>query len=106
MLFFHKTVTIYLDDSSIRLLVISGKQVKKWAEMPVEPGLIEGNVIIKEAEVAVKIKKLLKTQGVHARKAVVGISGLHCLTRPAVLPRLPQSMIEEAVTREAKRVQP
>jgi len=99
-------VTLYIDDSSIRLLVTSGKQIKKWGEMPLEPGLVEGAVVIKEAEVAAKIKQLLKEQKVRARTVILGLSGLLCLTRVMSLPDLPREMLAEAVTREAKRVLP
>lgn len=102
----RKIVTLYIDDTSIRLLVTHGKQIKKWAELPVEPGLIEGAVITKEAEVATRIKQLLKDQKVRAKKVIVGLSGLPFLTRPITIPRLPKAMLDEAVIREAKRVLP
>ena len=102
----NKIVTLYVDDSSIRLLVTSGKQIKKWAELPLEPGLVEGAVVIKEAEVAAKIKQLLKKQGEEARRVIVGLSGLLCLTRLISLPLLPKEMLTEAVMREAKKTLP
>jgi type IV pilus assembly protein PilM len=37
---------------------------------------------------------------------ILGVSGLHSLTRPANLPLLPKSMLAEAVAREARRVLP
>ena len=39
-------VTLYVDDTSLRLMVTDGKQIKEWAELPLEPGLIKGNVVI------------------------------------------------------------
>ncbi|MFC2018556.1 pilus assembly protein PilM [Chloroflexota bacterium] len=101
-----KVVTLYLDDSSIRLLVTQGRRIRKWAELPLEPGMVEGAVVMKEAEVAARIKQLLESQRVRARKVVVGLSGLHCLTRPVILPQLPKAMLAEAITREAKRLLP
>ncbi len=35
-----KIVTLYVDDASLRLLVIQGQRVKKWAELPLEPALV------------------------------------------------------------------
>ena len=99
-------VTLHVDDTSIRLLVAHGKRLKKWADMPLEPGLVKGGVVIKEAEVATKIKQLLKAQKVGANKVIVGLSGIHCLSRPLALPQLPKAMLDEAVMREAKRVLP
>jgi type IV pilus assembly protein PilM len=101
-----KIVTLYVDDASIRLLVTQGNQVRKWADMPLEPGLVKSAVVIKEAEVARKIKQLLKAEKVGENKVIVGLSGLHCLSRPLTFPQLPKAMLAEAVMREAKRVLP
>lgn len=101
-----KIVTLYIDDTSIRLLVTSGRKVKKWVDVPLQPGLVKNSVILKEADVAAKIKQILKMQKVKEKKVVVGISGLHCLSRPITLPQLPRDMLEEAVRREAKRLLP
>jgi type IV pilus assembly protein PilM len=99
-------VTLHVDDTSIRLLEAHGKRLRKWADMPLEPGLVKGGVVIKEAEVATKIRQLLKAQKVKAKKVIVGLSGIHCLSRPLTFPQLPKAMLDEAVIREAKRVLP
>lgn len=101
-----KIVALYVDDTSIRLLVIQGKRIRKWADVPLEPGLVKSAVVIKEAEVAGQIKQLLKAQKVRVKKVIVGLSGLHCLSRPITFPQLPRAMLAEAVMREAKRVLP
>lgn len=102
----RKTVTLYIDDTSIRLLVAHDQKIKKWADLPLEPGLIKNGVVRKEAEVAAKIKQLFNARKVKAKKVIIGVSGLHCLTRPITLPQLPKEMLEEAVRREARRVLP
>jgi len=101
-----KIVTLYIDDTSLRLLVTHGKQIKKWAELPLEPGLVKNAVVIEEAKVAAKIKQLFKAEKIKTKKIIVGVSGLHCLSRPIILPALPKVMLAEAVRREAKRVLP
>ncbi len=101
-----KKVTLYIDDSYIRLLVTRGTQIKKWAELPLDLGGAKATPAGKESEIVSKIKQILKYQKVHDKKVIVGVSGLHCLTRPVTLPRLPKAMLEEAVLREAKRVLP
>jgi len=99
-------VTLDVSDTSLRLLETHGKRIKKWAEVPLEPGLVKGGVVIKEAEVASQVKQLLKAQKVRGKKVIVGLSGLHCLSRPITFPSLPKAMLDEAVIREAKRVLP
>jgi type IV pilus assembly protein PilM len=100
------TTTLYLDDTSIRLLVSQGLKIKKWAEMQLEPGLITDSVVNQEGEVALRVKNLLKSQKVNGRHIALGFSGLHSLTRPTTLPQLPKNMLPEAVFREARRVLP
>jgi len=99
-------VTLYIDDTSLRLLVISNKGVKQWAELPLEPGMVTDGVITDEAKVATLIKDLLKTQKLSARRVIAGLSGRHCLSRLITLPRLPKPLLSEAVKREATRLIP
>lgn len=101
-----KIVTLYVDDTSLRLMIIDGKQIKEWADLPLESSLLKSNVVINEAEVATKIKQLFKDLKVKSKKVILGVSGLHCLTRPITLPQLPKVMLDEAVKREAQRVLP
>ena len=99
-----RLASLYFDDTSIRLVVTKGRQIKKWAQLDLEPGLIESGVVTDEAEVAARIRRLFQSQKEPLRKVLVGMSGLYCQTRPAVFPQLPRGMLEEAVAREAKRV--
>ena len=99
-------VTLYIDDTSLRLMVTRGKRIKKLAELPLQLNSASINVDIEEAEVAAKVKQLFKSQKVRKKKVIVGLSGLHCLTRPITLPQLPRAMLAEAVIREARRVLP
>ena len=102
----REIVTLYIDDTSIRLLVTRGAQVRRWGDSLLEPGLVQGGVVFKQAEVASKVKQLFKALKVKTKKIVVGVSGLNCLTRPITLPQLPREMLDEAVRREAKAVLP
>ncbi len=101
-----KIVTLYIDDTSLRLMVSKGRRISKLAEMPLPLSSAKVSADIKETELATRIKHLLKTNKVKAKKVILGISGRNCLTRPITLPQLPRAMLAEAVTREAKRVLP
>ncbi len=100
-----RKLTLYIDDTSLRLVVAQGKEIKEWVESPLEPGLVENNAIIKEAEVASAIKSLCGP-GMAGARIGLAISGLHCMTRPISFPKLPKEMLAEAVTREAQRTLP
>ncbi len=100
------TITLYISDINMRLMITRGKRIIKLADMPLDTSLSEIDTPEKEARLAEKIKYLFKSNRISARKIILGISGLHCLTRPIALPELPKAMLEEAVTREARRVLP
>ena len=55
----NQIVTIYVSDTALRTMVSDGKQILEWAEMQLEPGLIENNSIVEEETVSEKLKQLL-----------------------------------------------
>ncbi|MFC1957486.1 type IV pilus biogenesis protein PilM [Chloroflexota bacterium] len=101
-----KVVTLYIDDTNIRLLVAKGKRVKSCAEFPLEAGLVRDGFILDEVKLADKIKEFLKAQRIKTRKVIVGLSGLHYLSRVLTLPQLPIAMLDTAVKQEAERELP
>lgn len=98
----RKITTLYIDDTSLRLMVTKENHIIDWAELQLEPGLVENMVVVKETEFAAKVKQLFKDHKVKTRGIIVGISGLRCLTRSITLPQLPEEMLNEAVRREAE----
>ena len=99
-----ETTTIYIDGSAISVLVARGRKARKWASMPLEPGLVKDGVILNEDAVASKVKELWQTQKIGAGRVIAGISGINCLYRLLTLPELPKEILPEAVKREAGRV--
>jgi type IV pilus assembly protein PilM len=100
------TTTLYISESSIRLMVSRGRRITKLADVPLETDLGETNSEEKENQLAARLKDVFKRNSIGSRKVILGISGLHCLTRPLTLPDLPRAMLDEAVNREARRVLP
>jgi len=87
-------------------MVTRGKRITKLADMPLDISLNDISGEEKDAELVAKIKLLFKSNRISTGKIILGLSGLHCLTRPVSLPELPRTMVDEAITREAKRVLP
>ncbi len=102
----NQVMTLYIEDNSLKVLVAKGREIKKWAGLSLDPGLVTDGVINNPAVVADMLKTLLKTQGIQADQAVVGLSAQHCLSRVISLPVLPKSVLPEAVMREAERLLP
>ena len=103
---FKQVTTLYIDDTSIKLLVAKGNQVKKWATLPLESGLVKDGVVVDKTLVAAKVKELLKSQKVRGGKVIAGLSGLHCLFRVFRLPRVSEELFAEGISWEAKRLLP
>ncbi|MFC2026580.1 pilus assembly protein PilM [Chloroflexota bacterium] len=101
-----KKVTLYIEDTDIKLLVTSGKQVEKWASLLLEPELVRDGVIIDEERVADGIKTMFRLEGISNKKINVGLGGHNSIFRIISLPELSQSMLPEAVMNEAGRVIP
>lgn len=102
----RKTVTLYIDDRSIRLMQTSGKNIRIWASASLEPGLIEDGIVIDEEKVISRINRLLTDRKITTKKIILGLSGLRSLTMILDLPELPDNLLEEAVMRECARVLP
>lgn len=100
------TTTLYISNVNMRLMITRGRRIIKLADMPLDTNLSEIDTPEKEAHLVEKIKYLFKSNRISNRKIILGISGLHCLTRPITLPELPNAMLNEAVIREARRVLP
>jgi hypothetical protein len=77
MINFNETITLFIEDTSIRLLVSQGMKIKKKAEIKLDPGMVKGAVVLKEPEVAARITELLRSQEVVGKKVLLGFSGLH-----------------------------
>ena len=101
-----KKVTLYIEDTEIKLLVTKGMQVEEWASLLLEPKLVSDGVIVDEDQVAESIKKLYKLGGVSAKKVIAGLSGLNSIFRVITLPELSPALLPEAVMNEARRVIP
>lgn len=123
----NRVIALYLEDTSIKLLVARGRQVERWVSVPLEPGLVSGGVILNENLVADKIREIFVTvKHVKSRtsgrkiitqavsnlssggkgKIIVGLSGRDSLYRVLALPVLTDNQLAEAVQREAGRVLP
>ena len=57
-----RVTTLFIRDTVINLLVMKGRQVEKWASLPLEPGLVSQGLIVDEARVADEVKQLFKKE--------------------------------------------
>ena len=101
-----KVTTIFISDDAVNLLVVEGRRIRKWASLPLEPGLVSQGLIVDEARVADELKELFKLVKERVGKVIAGLSGLNSLYRLISMPELPEAILPEAVKQEARRVIP
>ena len=101
-----RRISLYIEDTEIKLLVTNGNQIEKWASLMLDAGLVSEGVILDETRVAESVKQLFKLQEVADTNVVVGISGLNSVFRVISIPEVPQNLLSEAVSNEAGRILP
>jgi type IV pilus assembly protein PilM len=101
-----KVTTLFIRDDAINLLEVEGRRVRRWASLPLEPGLVSQGLVLDEDRVAEEVGKLFKLAKIKEQKVIAGISGLNSLYRLISLPELPEAILPEAVKQEARRVIP
>jgi Tfp pilus assembly PilM family ATPase len=99
-------MTLAIEGQSVRMMTFSGKKVKEWHEIPLNPGWVRGGIVTKAEDVgkaiseAIEENKLPKS-GVLAALPSTG-SGAQVLT----LPKVKKSQINAVVDRELRRLSP
>lgn len=81
-----KITSLYINDKSIRLMVTSGRRISKLAEVPLDIDLEDVSDEEKEMELVEKIRHLFSANKISPNRFIFGMSGLHSLSRPVVLP--------------------
>ena len=101
-----QTVTLNIEGQGIRALVARGSSVVAWQEVPLGPGLVKDGVIIDAEAVGATLRTMLDSEAMSTGKLVAGITGFRSIARVLELPKMNPELLEEAVTREAKREMP
>ncbi len=101
---FAKTVTsLYISDTSIQVTVVHGDEVEKWVTAPLEPNLVVNGIVMDPDSVATKLTDLFKDHAIKRDNLIVGLSGIHGITRIMDLPNVPLNVLDEAIYNEAER---
>jgi type IV pilus assembly protein PilM len=99
-------VTLDIEDTLIKMVVMNGTTFEMAVSSILEPGLVEGGLILDKDAVSNKIRSLMDAHHVSEKQVVVCISGLNSIYRTFNIPKLPGKLMEQAVKREAERVLP
>jgi type IV pilus assembly protein PilM len=101
-----KKLSLFVEDNNIKVLLCENELVVKWANLPLEAGLIINGVVTDEEKLAALIKQQFKFLQFDQKRVILGLSGLNSLYRIISLPRIPDNLLAEAVAHEAERMMP
>jgi len=99
-------VTLNISATCIRLLSIKERQVKKWAGMPLAPGLVRDGVILQPKDLGAIINALFRSMKVSKERVITSLTGLSFTHRILSLPRMKPAFVEEAIQRAASKEMP
>jgi hypothetical protein len=101
---FAKTVTsMYISDTYVQVTVVRGDEVEKWVTATLEPNLVVNGIVMDTENLATKLKDLFSDHAISRDNLIVGLSGIHGITRIMDLPNVPLNVLDEAIYHEAER---
>lgn len=101
-----KKLSLFIEDTSLCLLVCDNERIVKWVNRPLEGGLVANGVVINEEKLAEVIRQELVFHKIKQKMTILGLTGLNSLYRIINLPQMPESLLVDAIRHEAERVMP
>lgn len=98
--------TLVVESTDVRFLVTRGGQVSRWGSAPLPDGLIEEGRVTDPAELGRHLDQLFTEFSLDRKHAITSLSGLRSIPRLLTLPKLQASLMEEAISREARKEMP
>ena len=98
--------TLVVESTDTRYLVTQGGQVVRWGSVPLPDGLIEEGRVTDPAELGRHLDQVFTEFKLDRRRAITSLSGLRSIPRLLTLPKLQASLMEEAISREARKEMP
>lgn len=105
-MFSKKIVTLNIEASSIRGLILSGKNVELWESMPLESGIVRDGIVLEQEALGQAIDTLFNRMNAPRDKSIVSLTGLHSTFRILSLPKVKPDQMDSAIRRAAKKEMP
>jgi Tfp pilus assembly protein PilN len=102
-LFSKAQVTIAIEDSVLRILLVKDRKVQAWMNYPLPPELSQEEVEKDPRQYQRLLSFLFFGRENLKSQTMVSIPGTRALFNTITLPRLKEKLVAEAVTREARR---
>jgi len=99
-------ITINIEDSLVKIVVVRGKRVVVAAEAPLQARWVQNGVVFERAHVSQVISMILAQYKIREREAVAGVSGIQSTYRVVYVPKLDRALLAEAAKKELARAIP
>lgn len=96
-------VSLNISNTSIRILSLKGRKVKKWGGLALEEGLVRDGLILNPQAVGEAIISLFKKVNIPKENVITSLAGMSFTYRFIDLPVMKPALVEEAITRVAKK---
>ncbi len=103
---FKRIATVDIGSNAIRLLLVHGQRIERWATAYLEPGLVEYGLISDPPALGAQIKHLMQCSGITARKVVASITGLFSVCRILPVAEPADQPIGQAIIQAARQIVP
>jgi type IV pilus assembly protein PilM len=104
--FVKEITTLDIEENGLRFLVLRGKKINRWGNVPLAVGTIRDGLIIDPEALTAALNDLVATNRIKRGKVNISLSGVQTVHRIVKLPKLPARLLREAIISEAKKEMP
>lgn len=99
-------VALVIESTDVRYLALRKGQVHTWGSVPLAQGLVSEGLVSNAVETGRVVDELFAKANLNRSRVIAAIPGLRAIPRLLTLPKLQASLMEAAISREAKKEMP
>ena len=74
-----KKLSLFIEETNLRVLQCDNEKVVKWANLPLDAGLVANGVVTDEEKLATLIRQQFSFLKLGQKWAIIGLTGLNSL---------------------------
>ncbi len=94
-------ISLEISSTSIRLIETERESVIKWTSSPLEPGVLQDEVVSNPEALSAAVRELMSSSGVKGSTITASVSGLYSLSRMIMVPSPAGGRLTHQAVREA-----
>lgn len=99
-------VALVIESTDVRYLALRKGQVHTWGSVPLAQGLVSEGLVSNAVETGRVVDELFVRAKLNRDRVIAAIPGLRAIPRLLTLPKLQASLMEAAISREARKEMP